>query len=97
MRKKDPGEKFPWHTLSKNGLGKWYSEKKIKTGLNKSNISKNIFFKNLNLIGYRYFNKKIRLSRDKKIIIAFQSKFLPQNTSGLIDQKTYIISHLLAG
>ena len=28
LRKKDPGEKFPWKKLSKNKFGLWYSIKK---------------------------------------------------------------------
>jgi N-acetylmuramoyl-L-alanine amidase len=37
LRKKDPGEKFPWHYLSKNKIGYWH------------NISKNILLKKRNL------------------------------------------------
>ena len=55
-----------------------------------------LFFKNLKFLGYRYFNKKFRRPSDKRIIIAFQSKYLPKNISGFIDEKTYIISQLLA-
>ena len=92
----DPGPKFPWQKLSKNGLGIWYKKKNIKIPSGRKNILKNLFFKNLKFLGYRYFNKKFRRPSDKRIIIAFQSKYLPRNLSGHIDKKTYIISQLLA-
>ena len=56
-----------------------------------------LFFKNLFKIGYRYFNqKKYVPGRDEKIIKAFQRKYVQQKVDGLIDQKTYEVSHFLA-
>ena len=60
LRKKDPGEKFPWHFLSKKKIGYWHnlSKKNIKNqNLSKSDLRK-FFFNNLHKIGYRYFDKK---------------------------------------
>ena len=57
---------------------------------------KNLFFKNLQKLGYRYFNIKVRKNTDKKIIKCFQQRYLPNRITGKIDQKTYKISHLLA-
>ena len=54
-----------------------------------------LFFKNLDKIGYKYFNKNLRKKTDKKIIKSFQRHFLPKNITGKIDQKTLIISHFL--
>ena len=54
------------------------------------------FFKNLKKIGYRYFNIHKRDIKDKKIIKSFQQHFLPKNVTGIIDKKTYKISHYLA-
>ena len=94
LRKIDPGEKFPWKKLSKYNIGIWYN-KKLKKG--RFNLKKNEvqFFKNLQRLGYRYFDIHRRKNADKKIIRSFQQHFLPNNISGKIDQKTFIISHFL--
>ena len=94
LRKKDPGEKFPWKKLSTNNLGIWYGKKKIKTAINKKKI-KTLFFENLKKLGYRYFHVSRRNLKDKKIIKCFQKHYLPNNLSGKIDQKTFEISHFL--
>ena len=102
IRKIDPGEKFPWEKLSKYGLGKWYHKYKnsSKLDLEKSKLDlekiEKAFFKNLKKIGYRYFNVHKRDKKDKKIIKSFQQHFLPKNITGVIDKKTYKISHYLA-
>ena len=57
---------------------------------------KELFFKNLFKIGYRYFDLKKRSRKDVFLIRAFQRRFLPNNVNGIIDQKTYRISHFLA-
>jgi N-acetylmuramoyl-L-alanine amidase len=98
LRKLDPGEKFPWLRLSKSGLSFWYKKKQKKSFvfkvLKKSEIRK-IFFANLFKIGYRYFNKNKPNKTDKFIIRAFQMRFLQENVTGDIDQKTLTISHYL--
>tara|TARA_B100001250_G_scaffold387185_1_gene384334 strand:- start:54 stop:776 length:723 start_codon:yes stop_codon:yes gene_type:complete len=96
MRKQDPGEKFPWKKLKKSKLGIWYKPLKFKTQkINDKKISE-LFFKNLFKIGYRYFDLKKRARKDIFLIKAFQRRFLPNKVTGIIDQKTYIISHFLA-
>ena len=100
IRKIDPGEKFPWGKLSKNGLALNYPKnlKKIKKrNLNKKNIYK-IFFKNLYILGYRYFSpKKLKFSQSEiKIIKAFQRRFFNRKIDGKINQKMLEISGFLA-
>ncbi len=97
LRKKDPGEKFPWIFLSKKGIGSWYStKKKIKEkNLEKKNL-RNYFFNNLYRIGYRYFHRKRKLSTDFKIIKAFQRRYRQNKINGIIDQECIKISANLA-
>ena len=96
LRKKDPGEKFPWEKLNKMKLGIWHKPFHYKIReLDKTKIQE-LFFKNLYKIGYRYFDKKKIASKDSIIVKAFQSKFLPNKVNGKVDLKTYIISHFLA-
>ena len=98
LRKKDPGEKFPWHLLSKKKIGYWHdiSKKNIKNqNLSKRNLRK-FFFNNLYKIGYRYFVKNKPSKNDSKVIKAFQRRFRPKNVNGLIDQKCLQISYYLA-
>jgi len=96
MRKQDPGEKFPWKKLKKSKLGIWYKPLKGKSQkINEKKINE-LFFKNLFKIGYRYFDLKRRSRKDVFLTRAFQRRFAPNNVTGIIDQKTYIISHFLA-
>ncbi len=95
LRKRDPGEKFPWQKLQKKKIGIWYKNFKIKYKDEAFKIDNKTFFKNIFRIGYRYFNKNKRSKKDVYIIKAFQRRFLPKNVTGKIDQKTQIISHFL--
>ena len=94
LRKSDPGEKFPWKILSNHKLGKWYKIQNLNIDINSKEI-KNLFFKNLNKIGYRYFSINKRSIKDKKVINCFQQHYLPNNVTGRIDQKTFKISLFL--
>ena len=96
FRKKDPGEKFPWKKLSKNKIGIWYKQSKFRIRDTRNKKIENLFFKNLFKIGYRYFDLKKRFKKDILVVKAFQRRFNSNNITGLIDQKTYIISHFLA-
>ena len=96
LRKKDPGEKFPWLFLSRKGLGLWHQKKIVKFKNLSKKKKRDLLFSNLFKIGYRYFNKKNSSKKDKLVIKAFQRKFLPMQVDGKIDKKTLIISHFLA-
>ena len=101
-RKKDPGEKFPWRELSKQGIGLWHSlstqslKKNRKIELDK--VSKKIFYKNLSKIGY--ILKKSENSKNRKfnnyIVKAFQRRFRQELVNGKLDKECLIISDNLA-
>ena len=96
LRKKDPGEKFPWKELSKKKLCIWHNlnENKIKiyrnTRLSLSN--ENIFLKNLCKIGFCKI-KNINQNLNKKYIVeAFQRRFRQTLVNGKIDLECLLIS-----
>ena len=96
IRKKDPGERFPWKKLKEKKIGIWFDNLKIQfNGLNKRKIRKT-FFQNLYKIGYRYFNRNKKSKKDSYVIKAFQRRFSQEKISGIIDQKSLVISHFLA-
>ena len=101
LRKKDPGEKFPWKYLSKNKIGIWHTlnkqdlikNRKLKT----SKIEENIFFNNLFKVGY---SKKYPKDNGKnKYLIelanTFQRRFRQELVDGKIDQECLLISKSL--
>ena len=96
LRKRDPGEKFPWNFLSSRGAAIWYPKFKLKKTDFNSKIKRRIFFKNVHKIGYRFFNLTKKSKSDRKVIMAFQRRFLPKEVNGKITNKTLKISQLLA-
>ena len=96
LRKLDPGEKFPWNFLSKKGVAIWYPKNKFKTYDTGSKNMRKIFFRNIYKIGYRFFSLSKKSNKDRKIIMAFQRRFLPREVSGKVTKKTLKISQLLA-
>ena len=100
-RKKDPGEKFPWAKLAKNGLV-WFhdlDQKKIKKFRKvklSSKFDKNIFLKNLYKIGYKKI-EGLKLSKNIEYLTkAFQRRFRQDLVDGKIDQECLKISKNLA-
>ena len=96
LRKRDPGENFPWKKFYKQNLINISLKKKDKLQYLTNLEIRHLFFKNIFKIGYRYFLKNKASKRDKLIVQAFQRKFLQKSVTGKIDQKTLKISHYLA-
>jgi len=92
LRKKDPGEKFPWEYLAKKNIGYWHNlnkKKLIKYRNKKCNKKlKSKFFTCLSKIGY---SKKYKKLNHQYIIKAFQRRFRPQLVNGVIDQECLLI------
>ena len=100
IRKKDPGEKFPWKYLSKKKIGIWHKlnskqlihQRNIKIG----QFEKKDFIQNLFKIGYARFKIKENSKIQKKVIIAFQRRFRQELINGEIDKECLLISKNLA-
>ncbi|MDC1091292.1 N-acetylmuramoyl-L-alanine amidase [Candidatus Pelagibacter ubique] len=101
LRKKDPGEKFPWEYLAKNKIGIWHTLNKQDLLKNRklkiSKIEENIFFRNLFKIGYsKTFPKNIgRNKYFRELIKSFQRRFRQELVDGKIDQESLLINKSL--
>jgi N-acetylmuramoyl-L-alanine amidase len=100
LRKKDPGEKFPWKILAKSNIGIWHNlkQKKLMKNRKKKILKKEklIFFKFLNKIGFQTrFNIK-KSKYQKKLIEAFQRRFRPELISGILDKECFFIAKNLS-
>ena len=101
LRKKDPGEKFPWEYLAKNKIGIWHTLNKEDLLKNRklkiSKIEENIFFKNLFKIGYsKTFPKNIGRNKYlRELIKSFQRRFRQELVDGKIDQESLLINKSL--
>ncbi len=90
LRKKDPGEKFPWKLLNKKKICIWHnlSEKNCKKLRGIKLNDSNIFFQLLFKFGY----KSTHENKDKtKIYKNFQRRFRPQLISSIVDQESFAI------
>jgi len=101
LRKKDPGEKFPWEYLSKNKIGLWHKLSKQELRKNRtlkiSKIEENIFLKNLFKIGYskKYLKDNSKNKYLRKLAKTFQRRFRQELVDGKIDQECLLISKSL--
>ena len=89
LRKKDPGEKFPWKLLAKYHIGVWHSIdetllKKIRLK-NINNLEKKLFLNYLLKIGY-FFNKN-EINSIFFAIKAFQRRFRTECINGKADME----------
>ena len=95
LRKKDPGEKFPWFVLANKKIGIWHhcnstflkKHRKIGGLVKKDKID---FFKNLKKIGY-CFSSGTKIN-SVKIIRAFQRHFRKELVNGILDKECSIIA-----
>ena len=97
VRKKDPGEKFPWSYLANKKIGIWHKikEKELKKFRNKKITKTEIlkFLKHLNKIGY--FVKNLSKNKKIKLVKSFQRRFRQKLINGKIDKECLIIAEKL--
>ncbi len=90
LRKKDPGEKFPWKLLYREKISLWHSvsEKRCKQYRNIILKDNRVFFKLLFKFGYKFTKN----SSDKiKIYKNFQRKFRPKLIRSIVDRECFAI------
>ena len=98
LRKKDPGEKFPWEYLSKNKIGIWHTLNKKELTKNRklkiSKIEEIFFFNNLFKIGYskKYPKDKSKIKYLRELAKTFQRRFRQKLVDGRIDRECLLIS-----
>jgi N-acetylmuramoyl-L-alanine amidase len=91
-RKKDPGEKFPWHSLANSGVGHWVQPAPIvrSDGLKLGTISDDV--RNLQQALARYgYGLSITGKYDTatmEVVTAFQRHFRPSRVDGIADHST---------
>ena len=98
-RKKDPGEKFPWHSLANSGVGHWVQPAPIVRGdaLQLGAISDNV--SNMQAAFRRYgYNIPTNGKFDgptMEVVTAFQRHFRPERVDGIADRSTMATLHAL--
>jgi N-acetylmuramoyl-L-alanine amidase len=98
-RKKDPGEKFPWHSLANSGVGHWVQPAPLVLGetLKLGSISENVRDLQQALAKYGY-GVPISGKFDgptMDVVTAFQRHFRPARVDGVADRSTLATLHAL--
>jgi N-acetylmuramoyl-L-alanine amidase len=98
-RKKDPGEKFPWHLLANSGVGHWVQPAPIVRGetLKLGSISNEVAGLQAALAKYGY-NIPTHGKFDgatMEVVAAFQRHFRPAQVDGIADLSTISTLHAL--
>jgi N-acetylmuramoyl-L-alanine amidase len=100
-RKKDPGEKFPWHSMANSGVGHWVQPAPIvpSEGLKLGAISEAVRDLQLALARYGY-GVPVTGKYDTtttEVVTAFQRHFRPGRVDGVADHSTLMtLQSLLA-
>ena len=99
LRKKDPGEKFPWKKLGEKGVSFQHNlnvkKTKIYRGKKLSSNEKKIFIKNLYQFGYCQIKEKSNNQSLRYLTKAFQRRFRQDLVNGKIDKECFLISKSL--
>jgi N-acetylmuramoyl-L-alanine amidase len=98
-RKKDPGEKFPWHSLANSGVGHWVQPPPITRGesLKLGSIGDAVrdLQKALALYGYGVPVSGKFDGATLEVVTAFQRHFRPERVDGIADHSTLLTLHAL--
>jgi len=90
LRKKDPGEKFPWKYLFKKKIGIWHNLNDLTCKkFRRVKMNNKIYLTQLKKFGY---TEKYKNSMElKKIIKSFQRRFRRELINGVLDKECYMI------
>ncbi|WP_417686209.1 N-acetylmuramoyl-L-alanine amidase [Roseibium sp.] len=98
-RKEDPGEKFPWATLAKAGVGHYVDPVPVTTGLfmqeGESGQPVEAVQSMLAIYGYDVDITGHFDTRTRYAVTAFQRHFRPEKVDGIVDQSTIETLHAL--
>jgi N-acetylmuramoyl-L-alanine amidase len=91
-RKKDPGEKFPWHSLANSGVGHWVRPAPITRGeamrIGASGDDVLALQHALARYGYGIEADGQYNTATMEVVTAFQRHFRPERVDGLVDHST---------
>ncbi|SEI19881.1 N-acetylmuramoyl-L-alanine amidase [Tardiphaga sp. OK245] len=91
-RKKDPGEKFPWHSLANSGVGHWVMPAPIVRGetmkLGAAGDDVLALQHALARYGYGIETDGQYNAPTMEVVTAFQRHFRPERVDGLVDHST---------
>jgi len=91
-RKQDPGEKFPWRTLSDSGVGHWVNPAPIIEGallvLGDRGDAVAAMQEGLSKYGYGIALSRTYDSATQAVVTAFQRHFRPERVDGIGDEST---------
>ena len=98
-RKKDPGEKFPWHSLANSGVGQWVQPAPIVRGetLKLGAIGDDVgnMQEALARYGYAVAVSGKYDAATMEVVTAFQRHFRPERIDGVADHSTLTTLHAL--
>ncbi len=93
-RKKDPGEKFPWHSLANSGVGHWVQPAPVTRGesLKLGSIGDTVrdLQKGLAKYGYGIPVSGKFDGATMEVVTAFQRHFRPERVDGIADHSTLL-------
>lgn len=100
-RKKDPGEKFPWHSLANSGVGHWVRPAPITSGetirLGAEGERVLALQQALSRYGYGIELSSQYDTATMEVVTAFQRHFRPERVDGITDHSTLTTLQALLG
>lgn len=98
QRKDDPGPLFPWQALAQQGIGAWPDPARVNVYLNGRPryqvVDTAALLERLTRYGYEVPSQSTP-AQQKRVIMAFQMHFRPQQWNGIADAETMAIAEAL--